>query len=157
MFKGLHHASITTADINRLSTFYEDHFGFSRVYESEWDGGAPVADAIYGLRDTSVRMVMLRHGETFLELFDFRRPQRERGDDRSVAMPGYTHIAVITDDLDADYDRLLAAGVTFHCPPQDAPGLCRATYARDPDGNIVELLQPTPGGPFDPKSQVVTG
>ena len=57
---------------------------------------------------------------------------------------------MITDDIDADYTRLLAAGVTFHCLPQTAPGLCRATYARDPDGNIVELLQPERGGQFDP-------
>jgi len=150
MFRNLHHAGITTADVDRLSTFYETHFGFERVHQGEWDGGAPLADAIYGLRDTSVRMVMLRLGNTFLELFEFRRPVRTRDDDRAVAVPGLTHVAVITDDIDADHDRLVAAGVTFHCPPQIAPGLCRAAYARDPDGNIVELLQPAPGGPFDP-------
>jgi catechol 2,3-dioxygenase-like lactoylglutathione lyase family enzyme len=150
VFQSLHHASITTGDVDRLAAFYETHFGFARVHHGEWDGGAPVADAIYSLRDTSVRMVMLRLGNTFLELFEFRRPMRTRGDDRAVAVPGLTHIAVITDDIDADYERLLAAGVTFHCPPQTAPGLCRATYARDPDGNIVELLQPEPGASFDP-------
>ena len=146
----LHHASITTTDGDRLSAFYETHFGFVRVHQGEWDGGAPMIDAIFGLSDTSVRMVMLRLGDAFLEIFEFRRPLRTRNDDRAVAVPGFTHVAVATDDVDADYDRLLAAGVTFHCPPQTAPGLCRATYARDPDGNIVELLQPAPGGPFDP-------
>jgi len=28
----------------------------------------------------------------------------------------------------------------FHCPPQDVGDL-RATYGRDPDGNVVELLE----------------
>ena len=80
MFRSLHHASITTADLDRLSAFYETHFGFERVStQGEWDGGAPVADAIYGLRDTSVRMVMLRLGDTFLELFEFRRPTADAG------------------------------------------------------------------------------
>ncbi len=148
MSGGLHHASITTEDIDRLAAFYETHFGFRRVYEGEWDGGSPVADLIYGVADTSVRMVMLRAGAAFLEIFEFRRPREIRRDSRPVNMPGYSHIAVVTDDIEADYRRLLAAGVTFHCPPQHAPGLCRATYARDPDGNIVELLQPEPGGPF---------
>lgn len=156
MFHSLHHASITTADVDRLSAFYETNFGFARIYSGEWDGGASTPDAIFGLTDTSVRMVMLRLGDTFLELFEFRRPVRGRDDDRAVAVPGLTHIAVITDDIDADYDRLLAAGVTFHCPPQEASGLCRATYARDPDGNIVELLQPEPGGPFDRRHATVS-
>ena len=149
MFTGLHHASITTADVDRLAAFYEANFGFARVYEGEWDGGAPTADAIFGLSDTSVRMVMLRSANAFLALFEFRRPAEDRSDSRRVSVPGFTHIAVVTDDIDADYRRLVAAGVPFNCPPQDAPGLCRAAYARDPDGNLVELLQPAPGGPFD--------
>lgn len=94
-------------------------------------------------------MIMLRVGNTFLELFEFRRPKQTGADDRAVNVPGLTHIALIADDIDTDYTRLLAADVTIHCPPRAAPGLCRATYARDPDGNTAELLQPAPGGPFD--------
>ena len=29
----------------------------------------------------------------------------------------------------------------FHCPPQEVEGGIRATYGRDPDGNVVELLE----------------
>ena len=43
---------------------------------------------------------------------------------------------------DAEYERLVAAGMTFHCaPPQLGAGMIRATYGRDPDGNIVELQE----------------
>jgi hypothetical protein len=31
----------------------------------------------------------------------------------------------------------------FHCPPQAAGKGIRATYGRDPDGNVVELLEVT--------------
>ena len=157
MISGLHHASLTTDDAERLSAFYETHLGFRRVHVGAWDGGAPMADAIFGLKDTAVRMVMLRADDTFLEIFEFRRPREARVDSRAVSMPGYTHIAVLTDDIDADYAQLVAAGVAFNCPPQDAPGLCRAAYAHDPDGNIVELLQPVPGGPFDPAPRQAVG
>jgi hypothetical protein len=32
--------------------------------------------------------------------------------------------------------------MVFHCPPQTRSGL-RVTYGRDPDGNVVELLEVT--------------
>jgi len=38
--------------------------------------------------------------------------------------------------------RLQAAGVVFNCPPPKFPGSSiRATYGRDPDGNVIELQQ----------------
>ena len=40
----------------------------------------------------------------------------------------------------AEYDRLVAAGMRFHCLPVTM-GRQRATYGRDPDGNVVELLE----------------
>ncbi len=150
MIGGLHHASLTTTDADRLSRFYERHFGFHRVLETEWDGGNPLADAIYGIADTSVRMIMLKRETSFLEIFEFRRPAATRISDRQVSTAGFTHVALTTDNIEADYKRLSDAGVPFNCPPQDVPGLCIATYARDPDGNLVELLQPYAGGPFAP-------
>ena len=42
-------------------------------------------------------------------------------------------------DVDAEYQRLTAAGMRFHCPPQDLGG-ARTTYGRDPDGNVVQVL-----------------
>ena len=35
---------------------------------------------------------------------------------------------------------MAAAGVTFHAPP-GPPGGMRATYGRDPEGNVFELIQ----------------
>ena len=150
MIQGLHHASITTADIARLSAFYRDQLGFELVMETAWEGGNPNADAIFGLTDTAVKMVMLRTSNAFLELFQFERPRGADGDpDRPVCDAGITHICLRVDDIEADYARLTAAGMRFHCPPMEAAGLCKATYGRDPDGNIVELIQPAPGGHFD--------
>ncbi|MBU6207858.1 MAG: VOC family protein, partial [Alphaproteobacteria bacterium] len=68
--------------------------------------------------------------------------------DRPVNDVGYTHICVTVDDIEAEYARLTALGIPFHCSPRHAAGLCKATYLRDPDGNIVELMEPEPGGPF---------
>jgi catechol 2,3-dioxygenase-like lactoylglutathione lyase family enzyme len=61
-----------------------------------------------------------------------------------VCDPGITHLCFDVTDLDQEYERLSEAGMTFHCPPQDAFAGVRTTYGRDPDGNVVEL-QEVPG------------
>lgn len=145
----LHHASITTPDVARLRDFYCTHFGFVEVMATQWAGDNPAADKIYGLRGSAVKMVMLRLENAFLELFEFAHPPGQPGDPlRPVCDAGYTHICISVDDIDADYVRLTAAGMVFNCPPQTAEGLCRATYGRDPDGNLVELMQIDAAGPF---------
>ncbi len=149
MILGMHHASITTADLDRLSAFYCAQLGFELVLETSWAAGNARADAIYGLKDTAVRMAMLRQQNCFLELFEFASPQGDpRPGPRPVCDQGITHICIAVDDLDAEFARLAAAGMPFNCPPQDVPGFCRATYGQDPDGNIVEVMQFDPAGPF---------
>lgn len=149
MIRGLHHASITTGNLDRLVGFYRDLMGFEVVLETAWASGNPVADAIFALPDSAVRMVMLRTSNAFLELFAFDHPVGKTGDpDRPVCDQGITHICLMVSDIEGEYARLSAAGMRFHCPPQDAPGIGRATYGRDPDGNIVELIEPDQAGPF---------
>lgn len=149
MIAGLHHASITTGNLDRLRAFYCEQFGFEVVMETAWDGGNIAADTIFGLNGTAVRMVMLRTANAFLELFEFAHPvSPSRGPERPVYHQGITHICIAVTDLDAEYARLVAAGMHFNSPPQDVPGLCRAVYGRDPDGNLIELIEPDPAGPF---------
>ena len=49
-------------------------------------------------------------------------------------------LVVETDDLDQDYARLTAAGVSFLGPPSPQPGGTFATLV-DPDGNQISLRQ----------------
>ena len=147
----IHHASITTENLERLQRFYRQHFGFEAVLELEWEAGSEVADRIYGLRDTAVRMCLMRLASTFLELFEFRSPRSARAPGTpQVNVPGYTHICLQVADIESEYQRLSAAGVVFTCAPQVLRGWCKATYGRDPDGNLFELLEPVPDSVFDP-------
>ncbi len=149
MIRGLHHASITTPNRDRLVAFYRDQLGFAVVRESSWSGGAATADAIFGLADSAVKMTMLRTANAFLEIFEFDHPAGRPGDpDRPVCDAGVTHVCLCVTDIHAEHARLSAAGMRFHCPPQPATGVGWATYGRDPDGNIVELIEPEADGPF---------
>jgi catechol 2,3-dioxygenase-like lactoylglutathione lyase family enzyme len=147
---GIHHVAISTPDAERLLEFYRDLLGMRVVYDQTWPVGTAKADAITGLSGSSARQLLLRCGNAYVELFEFRAPEARPGDpDRPVCDHGVTHLCLDVEDLDGEYERLSEAGVRFHCEPQDlgplGPGVSvRTTYARDPDGTVVELQELTP-------------
>jgi lactoylglutathione lyase len=53
-------------------------------------------------------------------------------------------VAFFCDDVDAEHDRLAAAGVRILAPPADRPWGERTLHLADPDGNVVELTRPRP-------------
>ena len=149
MINGIHHTAISTPDLERALAFYRDLLGATLVTDFEWPVGLEVADRIVGLQGSSARAVMLRLGNAMIELFEFSAPKPRPGDpERPVSDHGITHICLDVSDVDAEYDRLLGAGMRFHCPPQQL-GALRTTYGRDPDGNVIELQEVT-----DPSSPV---
>ncbi len=142
MIQGIHHTAISTGDLERSLRFYKDLLGFEEVFASGWEVGAEVADNITGLKDSSARLVMLKAGNAFIELFQYKTPTPKPAEAmRPVCDHGITHLCLNVTDIDAEYERLKAAGMIFHCPPQGAGSGVRATYGRDPDGNVVELLE----------------
>jgi lactoylglutathione lyase len=50
----------------------------------------------------------------------------------------------VTDDVDAAYERALAAGATSAAEPDDKPWGQRIAYVRDLNGILVELCTATP-------------
>lgn len=145
MIRGVHHVAVTTRQLDRLADFYREAFGFEVVRRSGWRQGTARTDGLVGLRDSAADVLLLRAGNTYLELFDYLAPPgREADPDRPVCDAGYTHFCVEVTDIDAEYDRLLALGMRFHRPPTKADpsrGNLRTTYGRDPEGNVIELLE----------------
>jgi len=143
MINGLHHATIATHDIDRIVAFYCDVIGFRLVSRGGWEPGQPDIDAIVGLKQSSAKAAMLQAGNAFLEVFEYMTPRGAAPDpDRPVSDCGFTHIGLNVVDIDAEYARLSANGMRFHAPPTDVGGsTLRATYGRDPDGNVIELVE----------------
>ena len=141
MIRGIHHAAISTPDIERALKFYRDLLGLAVIFETKWEIGTESADQITGLKDSAARVAMLKAGNACIELFEYSAPIPKASEPmRPVCDHGVTHICLDVADIDKEYERLKAAGMTFHCPPQGL-GALRATYGRDPDGNVVELLE----------------
>ena len=86
-----------------------------------------------------------------IECFEYTSPRSPEMDPkRPVNRFGYTHIGFEVDDIQATYDRMIAAGLTFHTPPDlstittDEDGSksgFAATYGRDFFGNVFEILE----------------
>jgi len=142
MIHGIHHTAISSGDIERSLRFYRDLLGFEEVFKLNWEIGTKTLDDITGLTDSSARVVMLKAGNACVELFEYATPAPKPSEDRRpVCDHGITHLCLQVSDIDDEYERLKAAGMVFHCPPQEVGDSLRATYGRDPDGNVVELLE----------------
>jgi catechol 2,3-dioxygenase-like lactoylglutathione lyase family enzyme len=148
MILGIHHTAISTPDFERALAFYRDLLGFEEMMNGGWPKGIESIDRLIGLRDSSARMAMLKLRNAMLEIFEFASPAPKPGDpDRPVNDCGLTHICLHVSGIDDEYQRLRNAGMRFHSPPLDA-GPTRCCYGRDPDGNVIELLEFT--RPDDP-------
>jgi catechol 2,3-dioxygenase-like lactoylglutathione lyase family enzyme len=142
MIRGIHHTAISTGNLDRALAFYRDLLGFPVISEFTWPAGTEPADRITGLKNSAARAAMLRAGNAIIELFQYESPTPRSGDPRRpVCDHGITHICLDVQDLDGEYERLKAAGMTFHCPPQDLGMGIKTTYGRDPDGNVIELQE----------------
>jgi glyoxylase I family protein len=141
MIKGFHHAAISTPDLDRCIAFYTGIIGGAVAWEFGWDQGTAEADAVTGLQNSACKAAMLKIGESFLEVFEFSSPHQDGRDTlRAVNLHGITHICLEVTDIDGEYRRLKEAGMDFHCTPMAQDG-SSMVYGRDPDGNVVELIE----------------
>jgi glyoxylase I family protein len=144
MIKGMNHVGISVSSLDRSIHFYGEAFGMELAGQSTFDARKYDGkyEAILGLKGSTGKVAALIRGSMQLELFEFSYPAPKRSiADRPVCDHGITHFCVEVSDIDREYERLLALGASFHCPPQKIAGLAAATYGRDPDGNVFELLE----------------
>ena len=136
--------SFTTADADRLATFYRQAFGFEAM-ETEHHGGTSFA-RLTGVAGAQARALPLRLGEQTIELLAFTRHGAPYPADIGCDDPRFQHIAIVVADMETAYLRLCAcAGWTAitRPAPQRLPagsGAVTAFKFRDPEGHPLELI-----------------
>lgn len=146
MIAGFHHIGVTVRDLDRSLGFYHDLLGLEILSRRE-DITAAYVRALVGIPDARLRSAMLASpGGGRLELIQYMTPP---GADR-VQEPNdvpCTHFAITVDDLAVLVRRLRAEGHALVSEPQVSPAGPSAgtvfVYLRDPDGALVELVQPS--------------
>lgn len=141
MIGPLHHVGISTPDIERAIAFYTSHFGFEVIDRSNWGPGTTIRDRQLQAKDSIAEHAMMLREGMRLELREYRHPV---GRPKAVETPavdhGINHFCFTVDSVQVEHERLSSEGVRFDCEPLEVREGVWLTYARDPDGNIIELL-----------------
>ena len=145
MFRGIHHTSVVVGDMERSIRFYCDLLGLRLETDKILEG--PFISTVLGYPECRARWVTLDAGDDVarIELLQLLEP-RATGAAPPLARVGASHVGLIVDDIQADFERLRGQGVRFKSPPQESGGLW-AVHFYDPDGISLELIQlPSPAG-----------
>jgi catechol 2,3-dioxygenase-like lactoylglutathione lyase family enzyme len=120
-------------------------FGFELLSELSWEAPSPEIDRVVGLPDSAARGNILKCANCFLELWEYTYPLScEDAGASSANDCGIRHLAFEVDDVHLEMARLLEHGGSAINMPQKNPRGFNAIYARDPFGNIVELMEAGP-------------
>ena len=137
MIASFHHVAISTPNFDRCINFCCGLLGMELLVDTPFAG--EIYKTIMAVSNAEGRAAMLRLGDFHLEIFEFSKADPSATQfSRPVSKPGFTHICFCVSDIEYEYQRLSDQGISFHCPPQNF-GAAKATYGRDPDGNIFEL------------------
>jgi len=149
MIGRIHHVNINCRDMDRQLAFYRDVAGCSVVASA----GTPESGAVFetlgypGQRGARTEILTIPGQDRgpFIELIQWA----EVGDDKTAAPRdiGMARIGFVTRDVDAEYEALVANGADVLGPPHESdvgPVRVRAAFFRDPEGNLLEILQYVP-------------
>jgi catechol 2,3-dioxygenase-like lactoylglutathione lyase family enzyme len=146
LIQSFDHTSFTVADVERAVAFWRDAMGFTvaelSLREGNWLG------TVVGVAGARCRIAHLHGHGTHLEFIEYLTPA---GADVTGPpnRPGTAHVAFVVRDLKAMAQRMLAAGAReqgsiTRCTSGPSAG-CLAVYLKDPNGIIVELVEPAAG------------
>ena len=118
------HVGIIVSDLDRSKAFYSA-LGFTQGVEHVSE---------------EKTISFMRLGALEVELFAYAEPVPAPTDDGRVL--GFRHLALETDDIDADLAELKAAGlVAADAAVRELPGGWRLLFFDDPDGVEIEIKQ----------------
>jgi catechol 2,3-dioxygenase-like lactoylglutathione lyase family enzyme len=133
------HVSFTVGDLERSIGFYRQ-FGLEPIKSYRSEG--PDAEEGTGTENASIDIAWLGldgDATPMLELLRYRGQPVERAVSNSRV--GAAHVCFAVNDIYTAYSRLHAEGVVFVSEPHTDAAGTTWVYMRDPDGNVVEMIE----------------
>jgi catechol 2,3-dioxygenase-like lactoylglutathione lyase family enzyme len=133
------HVAITVSDFNEAVRFYWDVFGAPVVGVS--DTPAERVRTFFGVdaHEPTCKIGWIRvPGGATIEIFEFR--PSEPAQDVVWNRVGPTHISFNVHDTDRWHRYLVDKGLEIVSPPERSPHGHTFFFVKDPDGNLIELI-----------------
>ena len=145
----IYHVGLTVSDLNRSIAFYRDILGLEFQGEIFMEGEE--TDKMFRKENCKARVAYLNGSKALeappVELIQFvdSKIHKEESD---LFTTSISEVCFYTDDINSVYKTLIENHVECLSEPQyfdfraDGFGESRAFYFRDPDGIILEMMQP---------------
>jgi catechol 2,3-dioxygenase-like lactoylglutathione lyase family enzyme len=140
--KAIRHFGIVVQDIEKSLHFYRDLLGLEVKKDMQEQG--EFIDTILGLTNVQVRTIKMisQNGDTLVELLEYKSHKGKKREDYQIFDLGASHVAFTVENIDEEYKRLQAEGISFTCQPQVSPDKkAKVTFCFDPDGVPIELVE----------------
>ena len=141
MITNFRHTGIVVSNLKASMHFYINLLGFNIVKHMDESGEyIDKMSTLKGVKVTTVKMAV--PDGNLIELLYYHHPYTMPKKNRQFCDIGISHIALTVDNLDKEYNALKKKGVVFNASPQYSPdGYAKVTFCKDPDGNLVELVE----------------
>lgn len=137
------HLGMTVSNTERTLDFYCNILGAKLLWAPDLQKGIQT-DTIFGLESAEVFVTGIELHGMVIEFFQFLQPRVADASFRDdFQTGGWKHLAFKVEDIETEVARLKRKGVHFRFPVQTLPGGSKMTYFDDPDGNMLELIQPS--------------
>jgi len=139
LIKKPHHTAFCVTDFDAALSFFVELLGF--VVEADSERTEPELATVTAVPGARIRLAMLRLGDYRIELFRYsgskHLPQAHPQDKN-----GLTHIGFEVSDVDAVYERILAAGYRATSVPVELRnGRSKLIYVYGPEELVVEFIE----------------
>ena len=145
----IYHAGLTVSDMDRSIVFYRDVLGLRFLGEILMEG--PETEVLFQRKGCRARVAYLNGSEAAgmppVELIQFLE-SGIRHQPSDLFATSVSELCFYTDDIEKAYENLREHRVECLSAPQSFDftsagfGRSRAFYFRDPDGIVLEMMQP---------------
>ena len=132
-----HHFGVTVTDLDRAVEFYRDVLDLD-VFDRFTVSGEAFSAGV-DVEGATGNFAHLDAGSARVELVEYD-PAGENRDTEQVNQSGAKHLGLAVDDLDEFYQELPPDVETLSEPQTTASGT-RILFLRDPEDNLVELIE----------------
>lgn len=149
MIRQIYHVGLTVSDLDRSVAFYRDVLGLQ--YQGELLMEGKETEAMFRRENCKARVAYLNGSDQLhmppVELIQFVEDEIHRKP-MDLFTASISELCFYAEDADAVYQKLAEQGVECFSAPQefdfrqDGFGRSKAFYFRDPDGIILEIMEP---------------